>query len=181
MKRLDSFGASLFLLLGWFLFLPQSMHAQVENFYAGKNIRLVVGYGAATATDLWARLIARHMPKYIPGSPTMVVQNMPGATSLIAANHMYGVAKPDGLTLGVIAPALYFDQLVGLHRESNADERDLFRQNGCSLQKHRGYPQSFSAAQVRGNRNCVNRLLFPHAHGTNSGHQVQHYYRLSGR
>ena len=114
MKRLDSFGASLFFLLGWLLFLPQSMHAQVENFYAGKNIRLVVGYGPATATDLWARLIARHISKYIPGSPTMVVQNMPGATSLIAANHIYAVAKPDGLTLGVIAPALYFDQLVGL-------------------------------------------------------------------
>ncbi len=114
MKRLLLFGVSLFFLLAWLFFLPHSSYSQAENFYAGKNIRLVVGYGAATATDLWARLIARHMPKYIPGSPTMVVQNMPGATSLIAANHIYGVAKPDGLTLGVIAPALYFDQLVGL-------------------------------------------------------------------
>ena len=113
MKRLDSFGTSLLLLLSCILFLPQSIYAQAENFYAGKNIRLVVGYGAATATDLWARLIARHMPKYIPGSPTMIVQNMPGATSLIAANQIYAMAKPDGLTLGVIAPALYFDQLVG--------------------------------------------------------------------
>ena len=114
MKKLVSFGASLFVLLGWFFLLPRAGYAQAESFYAGKTIRLVVGYGAATATDLWARLIARHMPKYIPGSPTMIVQNMPGATSLIAANQIYGVAKPDGLTLGVIAPALYFDQLVGL-------------------------------------------------------------------
>ena len=114
MKKLVSFGASLFLLLSWFFLLPHSTYSQTENFYAGKSIRLVVGYGAATATDLWARLIARHMPKYIPGSPAMIVQNMPGATSLIAANHMYAVAKPDGLTLGVIAPALYFDQLVGV-------------------------------------------------------------------
>jgi tripartite-type tricarboxylate transporter receptor subunit TctC len=113
MKRLDSFGTSLLLLLACVLFLPRSVHAQGESFYAGKNIRLVVGYGAATATDLWARLIARHISKYIPGSPTMVVQNMPGATSLIAANQIYAMAKPDGLTLGVIAPALYFDQLVG--------------------------------------------------------------------
>jgi tripartite-type tricarboxylate transporter receptor subunit TctC len=90
MKKHVSFGASLFLLLGWFLLLPRASYSQAENFYAGKNIRLVVGYGAATATDLWARLIARHMPKYIPGSPTMTVQNMPGATSLIAANHIYG-------------------------------------------------------------------------------------------
>ena len=72
MKKHVSFGASLFFLLGWFLLLPRSSFSQAENFYAGKNIRLVVGYGAATATDLWARLIARHMPKYIPGSPTMI-------------------------------------------------------------------------------------------------------------
>jgi tripartite-type tricarboxylate transporter receptor subunit TctC len=114
MKKLVSFGASLFLLVSWFFLLPHSSYAQTENFYAGKSIRLVVGYGAATVTDVWARLFARHMPKYIPGAPTIIVQNMPGATSLIAANHIYGVAKPDGLTLGIIAPALYFDQLVGL-------------------------------------------------------------------
>jgi hypothetical protein len=53
------------------------------------------------------------MGKYIPGNPTFIVQNMPGAGSLVAANHVYGVAKPDGLTLGLIAPALYFNQLVG--------------------------------------------------------------------
>ena len=113
MKGPYSFGAPLLLLLMGILFPPQSIYAQGESFYAGKNIRLVVGYGAATATDLWARLIARHMSKYIPGSPTIIVQNMPGATSLIAANQIYAMAKPDGLTLGVIAPALYFDQLVG--------------------------------------------------------------------
>jgi tripartite-type tricarboxylate transporter receptor subunit TctC len=114
MKKFALIGVSLFFVSGWLLLLPRSGYSQAESFYAGKTIRLVVGYGAATATDLWARLIALHMPKYIPGSPTMIVQNMPGATSLIAANHVYGVAKPDGLTLGVIAPALYFDQLVGL-------------------------------------------------------------------
>ena len=59
MKRLDPCILSLLVLLFSFLFLPQSVYAQPESFYAGKNIRLVVGYGAATATDLWARLIAR--------------------------------------------------------------------------------------------------------------------------
>ena len=113
MKRLDPCIPSLLVLLFSFLFLTQSVYAQAESFYAGKNIKLVVGYGAATATDLWARLIARYMPKYIPGSPSIIVQNVPGATSLIAANQIYATAKPDGLTLGVIAPALYFDQLVG--------------------------------------------------------------------
>jgi tripartite-type tricarboxylate transporter receptor subunit TctC len=57
--------------------------------------------------------MARHIVKYIPGSPSIVVQNMPGAGNIIGANYVYGIAKPDGLTLGAVNPALYFDQLVG--------------------------------------------------------------------
>jgi tripartite-type tricarboxylate transporter receptor subunit TctC len=53
------------------------------------------------------------MGKHIPGNPSFIVQNMPGASSMIAANYVYGVAKPDGLTLGWIGPTLYFDQMVG--------------------------------------------------------------------
>ena len=53
------------------------------------------------------------MGKYIPGNPTFIVQNMPGASTMIAANYVYNVARPDGLTLGSTLPALYFDQLVG--------------------------------------------------------------------
>lgn len=89
-----------------------SLHAQAP-FYGGKTIRVVVGYTPGGTNDLWARVIAQHMGKYIPGNPIFIVQNMPGAGSLVAANHVYGVAKPDGLTLGLIAPALYFNQLVG--------------------------------------------------------------------
>lgn len=81
-------------------------------FYQGKTIRIVTGYPAGDVNDLWPRLIARHMGKYIPGNPSFIVQNMPGASSMIAANHIYNVAKPDGLTLAWIAPTLYFDQLV---------------------------------------------------------------------
>jgi tripartite-type tricarboxylate transporter receptor subunit TctC len=82
-------------------------------FYQGKTIRIVTGYPAGDVNDLWPRLIARHMGKYIAGNPSFIVQNMPGASSMIAANYVYSVAKPDGLTLGWIAPTLYFDQLVG--------------------------------------------------------------------
>src|SRR5262245_16781220 len=88
------------------------LHAQTP-YYQGKTIRIVTGYPAGDVNDLWPRLIAQHMTKYIPGNPTFIIQNMPGASSLIAANYVYGVAKPDGLTLGWIAPTLYFDQLVG--------------------------------------------------------------------
>ena len=82
-------------------------------FYQGKTITMVVSSTAGGGYDLWARLMARHIVKYIPGNPSIVVQNMPGAGNIIGANYVYGIAKPDGLTLGAVNPALYFDQLVG--------------------------------------------------------------------
>jgi tripartite-type tricarboxylate transporter receptor subunit TctC len=81
-------------------------------FYQGKTIRIVAGYGAGSVDDAWTRLIARYLVKYIPGNPDIIVQNMPGAGAMIAANYVYKVAKPDGLTLGGIRAGLYFDQLV---------------------------------------------------------------------
>jgi tripartite-type tricarboxylate transporter receptor subunit TctC len=87
-------------------------HAQAP-FYQGKSIRLIIGSQAGSLYDLWARLIANHMGKYITGNPAIVGQNMPGAGSVIAANYLYNVAKPDGLTLGAINPGIYTDQLIG--------------------------------------------------------------------
>ena len=83
------------------------------NFYQGKTIRIVVGSTTGGGYDLWARVLARYYGKYIPGNPTILVQNMPGAASIVATNYLYNVAKPDGLTLGALLPAIYFDQLVG--------------------------------------------------------------------
>ena len=82
-------------------------------FYQGKTIRIVIGSSTGGGYDLWARVLARHYGKYIPGNPTILVQNMPGAASIVATNYLYNVAKPDGLTLGALLPATYFDQLVG--------------------------------------------------------------------
>jgi tripartite-type tricarboxylate transporter receptor subunit TctC len=82
-------------------------------FYQGKTIRLVAGTPAGSVYDLYARMVAQFIPKYIPGTPNVIVQNMPGVASMVAANYIYQVAKPDGLTIGSIQPALYFDQLVG--------------------------------------------------------------------
>jgi tripartite-type tricarboxylate transporter receptor subunit TctC len=89
-----------------------NVHAQTP-FYQGKTIRIVVGNIAGDAYDLWARIFAQHMGKYIPGNPNFIVQNMPGGGGVIAANYVYSVAKPDGLTLGAFGPSLYFDQLAG--------------------------------------------------------------------
>lgn len=83
------------------------------NFYQGKTIRIIVGYQAGDSHDQWARTYARFLGKFIPGNPTFVVQNMPGAGSMIAANHVYNLTKPDGLTLGSIGGALFMAQLTG--------------------------------------------------------------------
>jgi len=88
------------------------LYAQAP-YYQGKTIRMIVGYLPGDNHDLWARAYARFMGKYIPGNPDFVVQNMPGAGSMIAANHVYNLTKPDGLTLGSIGGALYYAQLTG--------------------------------------------------------------------
>jgi tripartite-type tricarboxylate transporter receptor subunit TctC len=86
--------------------------AAQKPYYAGKTITIVAGTKAGDVYDLYARMLAQHMPKYIPGNPNIIVQNMAGAASMIAANFVYNVATPDGLTIGAIFPALYFDQVV---------------------------------------------------------------------
>jgi tripartite-type tricarboxylate transporter receptor subunit TctC len=95
-----------------FLVAPSVGRAQAP-YYQGKSITIIVGTGAGDLYDLYARAIALYMGKYLPGNPNVLVQNMPGAGHMIAANYIYTVAKPDGLTLGAINAGLYFEQLVG--------------------------------------------------------------------
>ena len=87
--------------------------ATADDFYKGKTIRIVVGFSAGGGFDTYARAIARHMAKHIPGEPAIVVENMTGAGSLIAANHVYKVAKPDGLTIGHFIGGLFLGQVLG--------------------------------------------------------------------
>lgn len=92
--------------------LTGAAQASSHEFFKGKTIRLVVGNSAGGAMDDWGRFVAQHLGRHIPGSPEIIVQNMPGAGAIIAANYIYNVAKPDGLTLGLINPANYIDQLL---------------------------------------------------------------------
>jgi tripartite-type tricarboxylate transporter receptor subunit TctC len=87
--------------------------ASADDFYKGKTIRIVVGFSAGGGFDTYARAIARHMSKHISGQPAVVVENMTGAGSLIAANHVYKVAKPDGLTIGHFIGGLFLGQVLG--------------------------------------------------------------------
>jgi tripartite-type tricarboxylate transporter receptor subunit TctC len=110
-------------------------HGQSAPFYKDKTVRIVVGFTAGGLYDQYARILARHMGKHIPGNPNFIVQNMPGAGSLIATNYVSGVAKPDGLTLGMPGSGIYLDQLLGRKEASfdvaklawigSIDQRDL--------------------------------------------------------
>jgi tripartite-type tricarboxylate transporter receptor subunit TctC len=88
--------------------------AGAEPFYKGKTLRIVVGFPAGGGYDVYARLLSRFMEKHIPGNPSIIVQNMPGAGSMIAANYVYEVAKPDGLTMALVARELYLAQIGGV-------------------------------------------------------------------
>lgn len=83
-------------------------------FYERKTIRIIVGTTAGGSFDAYARVIARHMGRYIPGNPAFIVDNMPGAGGLACANHLYRVAKPDGLTMGIFNGGLFYNQVLGL-------------------------------------------------------------------
>jgi len=80
--------------------------------FAGKTVTIIVGYKPGGGYDATARMLARHLPKHLPGRPTVIVQNMPGGNSIIAANHMYNVAKPDGLTIATFNRNLPIAQLT---------------------------------------------------------------------
>jgi tripartite-type tricarboxylate transporter receptor subunit TctC len=101
-----------FFLFG-FALIASVVHASSHEFFKGKTIRLIVGNSVGGAMDDWGRFVAQHLGKHIPGNPDIVVQNMAGAGGISAANYVYNVAKPDGLTLTVVNPALYNDQLIG--------------------------------------------------------------------
>jgi tripartite-type tricarboxylate transporter receptor subunit TctC len=94
------------------LLLSQSVHAAAP-YYEGKSIRIIVGTAPGGGYDTYTRLLARHFSKHIPGAPTVIVDNMPGAGGLLSANYMYRVAKPDGLTIGHFVGGQFLQQLLG--------------------------------------------------------------------
>ncbi len=91
---------------------PGTASAAPAPYYAGKIITVVVGYGPGGGYDRIARVMAKHLPRFIPGNPRVLVQNMPGADSMISANYVYNIAKPDGLTIGAFNRGLVFAQLL---------------------------------------------------------------------
>ena len=82
--------------IGVALSLSRSGHAQSEPFYRGKTVRIIVGSTPGGFYDRWARLLSRYIPQYIAGNPNFLVQNMPGASSVVAANYVYNLPNPTG-------------------------------------------------------------------------------------
>src|SRR5262245_36243553 len=87
--------------------------ADVADFYRGKTLRILVGYGPGTGYDVYARLLSRHLAKHMPGQPAIIIQNMPGAASLTMMNYLYNVAARDGTAIGLPARGLFIEPLFG--------------------------------------------------------------------
>lgn len=99
-------------LLAALLFFFVSGAAGLAQEFKGKTIRLLVNFSAGGPTDVLGRLVARYLPKHVPGNPATIVQNMPGAGGVIGANYIYEIAKADGLTIGVFS-GMYLPQVLG--------------------------------------------------------------------
>jgi len=97
------------IIISIFLF-PQAILS--APYYEGKTVRIIVGFAPGGGYDRIARILAKHLPKHIPGKPTILVENMEGASSIIAANHIYNLTKPDGLNIGTFNRGLPFAQLL---------------------------------------------------------------------
>jgi tripartite-type tricarboxylate transporter receptor subunit TctC len=85
----------------------------VADFYAGRTVQLVIGYATGGGYDDYARMLGRHIGRHIPGNPTVVVQNMPGAGSIKSANYLYSIAPKDGTVFGGFARGIFIDPLLG--------------------------------------------------------------------
>jgi tripartite-type tricarboxylate transporter receptor subunit TctC len=105
-----------------FLLLPGSLYA--DDFYKGKTIRVIVGGSPGGGFDIYTRAMARHMGKHIPGNPSLVVENMTGAGTFIAAKYLHSSAKPDGLSFGMFNGALILGRVLGM-KGIDIDMREL--------------------------------------------------------
>jgi tripartite-type tricarboxylate transporter receptor subunit TctC len=102
---------------------PHARADAVDEFYRGKQITLIVGYGPSGGYDLYARLLSRHIGRHIPGTPTVVVQNMPGQGSLRAVNHLYNSAPRDGTTIAHFARNVPLLGMIGAGTNVQFDAR----------------------------------------------------------
>jgi tripartite-type tricarboxylate transporter receptor subunit TctC len=105
----------LWLLIAFFVFFAGMTHQESQAaapYYEGKMITIIVGYSPGGGYDRISRVLAKHLPKHIPGNPRVLVQNIPGGGSMIAANQLFNLARPDGQTIGIFNRGMPFAQLL---------------------------------------------------------------------
>ena len=160
-----------------------------EQFFARKTITITIGYTAGGSYDLYGRMVARHLGKHIPGQPTVIAQNMPGAGSLKAANYLYEVAPKDGTALGVIVESAALEQALanpGVQYDAAkfAYIGRVATSNNIFMQWHTAKVQSLGGRQAHGNDACRHRPGIDRGDGAAAPerarrHQVQAHQRLS--
>jgi tripartite-type tricarboxylate transporter receptor subunit TctC len=140
---------------------PSFDEAAVADFYRGKTLTFIVGYGPGGGFDLYARLIARHIGRYIPGNPNVIVQNMPGGGSLTSINHTYNVAPKDGSVVVHFHGGNILQQFLG----TRAAEFDSSKVNwigsplpetpACAVRKESGFTSFAQALPDGGNKELI--------------------------
>ena len=111
MGRAMMIGAAVGLAVAMLSAVPTQAQS-VADFYRGKTLRMLIGYGPGGGYDIYGRLVAEFLPRHLPGNPTIVTQNMPGAGSFVAAKYMYDIAPRDGTVFGSLAQTLALDSMT---------------------------------------------------------------------
>lgn len=113
MRKLKNGAAALAVAMGLLGSAPAAAQDAVEDFYRGRTISLLIGFGAGGGYDIYARVLAQHLGRHIPGNPSVVPQNMPGAGSIVAGNHLFNIAPKDGTVIGTVASSALMQPLLG--------------------------------------------------------------------
>jgi tripartite-type tricarboxylate transporter receptor subunit TctC len=114
-KRVMSAGIAAAIATAILLCTAPTRAEPIADFYRGKTLRMLIGYGPGGGYDIYGRLVAEFLPRYLPGNPTIVTQNMPGAGSFVAAKYIYDVAPKDGTAFGSLAQTLALDSLTNVN------------------------------------------------------------------
>src|SRR6187551_2248891 len=112
MRKARMCGVALGMAAAIFLSAVPVQAEPIEEFYRGKTLRMLIGYGPGGGYDIYGRLVAELLPRHLPGKPTIIAQNMPGAGSFVAAKYIYDVAPKDGTVFGSLAQTLALDSMT---------------------------------------------------------------------
>lgn len=111
---MPALGRLMLVHLCWLAAIGPAAAQTVEQFYQGRQLKLIIGTGAGQDYDIWGRLIVRYIGRYVPGQPSFIVENMPGGGNIIATNHLYNIAPRDGTVIGMVSRSMTDAAAMGL-------------------------------------------------------------------